>query len=105
MEEFNSMPITRIYNTELQQGTNELNNIRQAINGSWGKRNDGTLYTGNIISKLTTSGNTISNTGSSSRCIVIVLFVDDTYTITALDKDESRTFDKEIKMSLLFGNQ
>lgn len=99
------MSITRIYNTELNQGVNELNNIRQALSGSWGKKNDGTLYTGNIISKLTTSGNTISNTGSSSRCIVIVLFVDDTYTITALDKDESRAFEKEIKMSLLFGNQ
>lgn len=98
------MPITRIYNTELNQGVNELNNIRQAINGKWGKDSRGNTYTGNIVTNLTTSGNTIINTGSSSRCIVIVLYIDDTYSIVALDKDESKTLDKEIKIALLFGN-
>lgn len=99
------MSITRIYNTELQQGVNELNNIRQCLQGKWGNDSQGNTFTGNIVHGLTTSGNTIKNTGSSSRSLVVVLYVDDTYTIVSLDKDESKTLDKEIKIALLFGVQ
>lgn len=98
------MSITRIYNTELNQGVNELNTIRQALNGRWGNDSSGNIYTGNLVSAFVTSGNTIKNTGSSSRCVLII-YADDTYTITTLDKDESRTFDKEIKLAVLIGSQ
>lgn len=99
------MSIIRIYNTELNQGVNELNNIRQAISGKWGNDSSGNVYTGNLVSAFVTSGNMIKNTGSSSRCVLIICYADDTYTITTLDKDESRTFDKEIKLAVLIGSQ
>ena len=105
MEEFNSMPITRIYNTELNQGVNELNNIRQAITGKWGNDSKGNTYSGNLVHGLTTSGNIVTNTGSSSRCIVVICYTDDTYSIVSLDKDESRTFAKEIKIAVSIGVQ
>ena len=99
------MPITRIYNTELNQGVNELNNIRQAITGKWGNDSKGNTYSGNLVHGLTTSGNIVTNTGSSSRCIAIVCYIDDTYSIVTLDKDESRAFAKEIRMALCIGIQ
>lgn len=99
------MSITRIYNTELNQSVNELNNIRQAISGVWGKKSDGTTYTGNLVHGITTSGNTVKSSGMSSRSVLIVCFVDDTYSIVALEKDESRAFAKDIKIAINIGVQ
>lgn len=98
------MPITRIYNTELNQGVNELNNIRQAITGKWGNDSKGNTYSGNLVHGLTTSGNTVQNTGTQTS-MFLVCFVDDTYTIIALDKDSTKVFDKEIKLAVMIGLQ
>lgn|SRR5574343_114931 len=99
------MSITRIYNTELNQGVNELNNIRQALQGRWGNDSQGNTYTGNLVHGITTSGNTVKSSGMSSRSIVIICYTDDTYSIVALDKDESRTFTKQIKLAVNIGLQ
>lgn len=99
------MSITRIYNTELNQGVNELNNIRQSIAGKWGNDSQGNTYTGNLVHGITTSGNTVKSSGMSSRSIVIICYTDDTYSIVALEKDESRTFSKQIKLAVNIGLQ
>lgn len=98
------MPITRIYNTELNQGVNELNNIRQAITGKWGNDSKGNTYSGNLVHGLTTSGNIVRNT-VVQESLFLVCFVDDTYTIIALNKDESKAFNKQIKLAVMIGLQ
>lgn len=100
------MSVTKIYNTELNQGKNELNNIRQSLAGKWGNDSLQNYYTGNLVHSVTTSGKVVTNSsGSSSGCILIVCFMDASYTIISLDKDESRAFDKEIKIAVMIGIQ